>query len=264
MKTIDFTSAQNVKVEYEIAPVVLRLAAAIIDGIILAIYFIVVFSASGWIFSGISGKSLFFILLVIKLPVIFYNPALEYLMQGQTLGKYLLGIRVVTMNGERPGLREVFTRWMFKGDFIWISINQGALWLPFDPSAFVLYPIFGIVGMIFALTSYHNQRLGDVMAGTIIIRNKSSVRYFLRDILMIKNQDNHVPTYPQAIRFTDDDMLLIKAAIARVHQHPNEETKKFAVELANETARLLGLSETPPKKLDFLKTVLQDYVVLTR
>ena len=102
------------------------------------------------------------------------------------------------------------------------------------------------------------------MANTVVIKNKSSVNYTLGDVLSIKSMENHTPTYPQVTRFTDEDMLLIKNTIQRVHQYPNPETKKFAVELADETARLLGLQETPPKRMEFLQTLLQDYVVLTR
>ena len=73
-----------------------------------------------------------------------------------------------------------------------------------------------------------------------------------------------MPLMSFAIRFTDEDMLLIKNTIQRVRANPNPETKKFAVELANESARLIGLEETPKKRLQFLQTLLQDYVVLTR
>jgi len=102
------------------------------------------------------------------------------------------------------------------------------------------------------------------MAGTLVIRNKSSLVYNLNDVLSIKSLDNHQPTYPQVTRFTDEDMLLIKNTIQRVQMNPNTETKKFAIELADESARLIGLEETPPKRMEFLQTLLQDYVVLTR
>ena len=59
-------------------------------------------------------------------------------------------------------------------------------------------------------------------------------------------------------------MLLIKNTILRVQRYPNQANKDFAIELADETARLIGLQETPQKRMEFLKTVLQDYVVLTR
>jgi hypothetical protein len=59
-------------------------------------------------------------------------------------------------------------------------------------------------------------------------------------------------------------MLLIKNTIQRVRKYPNPETEKFAIELADETAKLLGLPETPSKRMEFLQVLLQDYVVLTR
>lgn len=256
MKSVEFESAQNVKIEYELASVGQRAAAAIIDFVAFIVYFIVISMVLGIsdFFPDKMGPQMFIELLVIKLPFIFYHPLIEYLTQGQSLGKYILGIRVVTMSGERPGLREVFTRWMFKGDFIWISADILVL----------MWFAIPIMGILFAGTSPMNQRIGDAMANVIVIKNKSSIQYTLRDVLSIKNQENYEPVYPDAIRFTDEDMLLIKNAIQRVRSNPNPENKRFAIELADESARLLGLLETPEKRMQFLQTLLQDYVVLTR
>lgn len=255
MKNIEFVSAQHVKVEYELASTMQRTAAALIDVVVFVLYFVIMSLILGLsdIFTTY-GSELFVTLLLIKIPWIFYNPLIEYLTHGQSLGKYVLGIRVVTMEGERPSLREVFTRWLFKGDFLWIS-----------PDFFVLLWVgFGLLGIIFSATSERRQRLGDVMAGTVVIKEKHAVVYTLKDVLSIKNQDNYTPVYPQVTRFTDEDMLLIKNTIQRLQKYPNEATKKFAIELAEESARLIGLSETPVKRMEFLQTLLQDYVVLTR
>jgi len=257
MKSIEFESAQNVKVEYELASVGQRTVAAMLDVIAFFIYFLIfslILGLSGP-FSGQMDKTMFIFLLLIKIPWIFYNPLIEYLTHGQSLGKYIMGIRVVTISGERPGLREVFTRWIFKGDFIWISA---------DPFTVLIWIAVGLLGIMFAGTSERRQRMGDAMANTIVIRNKSNMRYTLRDVLSIKSQDNYTPIYANAIRFTDEDMLLIKTTIQRVRTNANPETKKFAIELADESARLIGLEETPKKRLEFLQTLLQDYVVLTR
>lgn len=257
MKSIEFESAQNVKVEYELASVTQRTAAAFIDISAFVLYVIIFNLVVGLpdFFSTNVGMSDFVRLLLIKIPFIFYNPVIEYLTQGQSLGKYILGIRVMTVDGERPGLREVFTRWLFKGDFLWISAN---------PLYVLFWLVIGILGIIYAGTSERSQRMGDVMANTVVIKNRSSVRYTLRDVLSIKSQSNYKPIYPGAIRFTDEDMLLIKNTIQRLQTNPNPATKKFAIELADESARLLGLSQTPKKQLEFLQTLLQDYVVLTR
>ena len=256
MKNIEFISAQNVKVEYKLASTQLRTLATFIDMFIFFIYYISITS-----FLGLSlklnanlGTSMFVQLLILKIPWIFYNPIVEYFINGQSLGKYIVGIRVVTVNGERVGLREVFTRWIFKGDFLWISADF-----------FVLFWFgLGFLGMIFSNTSLRQQRLGDIMANTVVIKIKKTVEYSLNDVLSIKSLENHEATYPDVIRFTDEDMLLIKTTIQRVKKYPNTETKNFAIELANRSAVLLGLDETPAKRMEFLQTLLQDYIVLTR
>ena len=156
-----------------------------------------------------------------------------------------MGIRVVKANGETAGLREYFTRWIFRVVDLWVGG-------------------FGFLALLLSGTTEKRQRLGDIMADTVVIRVRDTQTYTLSDVLNIKNTDNHVATYPEVIRFSDEDMLLIKNTILRVQRYPNDETRKFAIELAHETARLIGLEETPQKKMEFLRTVLQDYVVLTR
>ena len=260
MKSVEFVSAQNVKIEYEYATVIQRITAAIIDATTVAVYLILMLIVIGR--AGGDSKALLE-LLIMKLPWIFYHPILEYLTHGQTLGKYALGIRVVTYDGERPGLREIFTRWMFKGHFMWIAfsffLRPEELFM-----AALIHLGIGVIGAMYSSVSDKKQRMGDVMAGTIVIKDKSAVRYSLRDVLSIKSQENYTPEYPNVVRFTDEDMLLIKNTIQRVRKYPNPETKKFAIELANESARLIGLEKTPEKRLKFLQTLLQDYVVLTR
>ena len=125
MKTIEFVSAQNVKIEYELASVGQRAAAALIDFLTFVVYFIILGMVFGRsiVWTTSPGTIEFLFLILLKTPFILYHPVVEYLTQGQSLGKYILGIRVVTLSGERPGLREVFTRWLFKGDFIWISAD---------------------------------------------------------------------------------------------------------------------------------------------
>lgn len=275
MKSIEFVSAQNVKVEYEYASVGSRCVATLIDSGVLVLYIVILLAIIGG-----AGTDHFSIieLFVLKLPWLFYHPILEYLTHGQTLGKYALGIRVVTYAGERPGLREIFTRWIFKGHFLWISFTFAGMYAS-DPRIAefmaqqtmatlmffgIIHGSIGLVGFMYANVSDRSQRMGDVMAGTVIIKDKSSVRYSLQDVLSIKNQDNYTPEYPDVVRFTDEDMLLIKNSIQRVRKYPNVETKKFARELADESAKLIGLEKTPEKRLKFLQTLLQDYVVLTR
>lgn len=248
MKTISFTTAQYVKIDYELAPAAYRVVASFIDLVALLIYMLIVsmfIEVSMWEYKMSMDTTAFITVFLLRLPWLFYSPVIEYLTNGRSLGKFIMGIRVVKANGETAGLREYFTRWIFRVVDIWVGG-------------------FGFLAILLAGTTEKRQRLGDIMANTVVIRVRDTQVYSLRDVLNIKSQDNHEPTYPAVTRFSDEDMLLIKNTIIRVQRYPNDANKAFAIQLANETAQLIGLPETPQKRMEFLKTVLQDYVVLTR
>jgi len=255
MTKINFTSAQHVEIEFEIASVVQRIAAYVIDTIILSVYLFIVFMAVQFdSFFTNFGTWLFFMLLLAKVPWILYQPILEYLTSGQTIGKMALGIRVVKLNGERVGWREVMLRWLLRGDFLWISASYFVFLIPF-------WNVFD--SFVVALSSYQ-QRFGDSIAGTIVIKNKSSQYYKLKDVLKIKSNENYSPMYSNVIQFTDEDMIYIKNCIQHRKKYKGKEIDQLLVDLSDETARLLGLQETPNERIKFLETVLSDYVVLTR
>ena len=245
MKTIEFTTGQHVKIEYELASTGSRVAGSLIDLFAFFIYFLIIQLITGSAaFDASMNTELFMGLLLYRLPFIFYSPIVEYFSHGQSLGKAAMGIRVVSVSGENAGLREYFTRWVFRVVDMWFG--------------------FGFLAILFSSTSKRGQRLGDAMANTIVIKKKSTQTYTLKKILAIKTQTDYQPTYLNVTRFTDEDVMLIKNTIQRVEQHPSDETKKFAIELAEKTSSLMGLAETPAKRMEFLRTVLLDYVVLTR
>lgn len=246
MKTIEFTTAQHVKIEYEIAPVSYRLAASLIDLFALLIYLYFMSQIIGISMWGTNnvGTLEFWYLFLVRIPWIFYSPIIEFFTRGQSLGKYTMGIRVVSVTGENAGARAYMTRWIFRLVDIWFG--------------------FGSLAMLFASTSKQGQRLGDTMANTVVIRKRPSTAYNLSHVLAIRNADSHVPTYPQVIRFTDEDMMLIKRSLRRVEQYPNFETRKLIEDLAKKTAETLHIPFEKNRAVPFLKTILLDYIVLTR
>ncbi len=246
-KSIAFKTAQYVNIEYELSSTTLRAVSALLDILILWFYSFIM-----QIFLGVSvfvlkdfGVVQVLYILFVAIPWFLYSPLIEYFTNGKSIGKMIIGIRVVRANGETAGIREYFTRWIFRVVDIW----AGA---------------FGLVAILLSSTSEKRQRLGDVMANTVVIRDKDAMQYHLSDILAIKTQGNHVVTYGNVTRFCDEDMLLLKNTILRVQKYPNDENRKFAVNMAVEISTLLGLENVPEKKMEFMKTVLQDYVVLTR
>jgi uncharacterized RDD family membrane protein YckC len=245
MKTIDIITSHNVGIDYEAASVMNRGVASFLDLLVMFAYYLIVFFISlaygieTWDLS--MATVIFYILL---LPVFFYSVLLEYLLKGQTIGKLAIGIRVIRLNGENATLSDYAMRWAFRIIDFWISA--------------------GSVAAIFIASTEKGQRLGDILAQTAIVKNKPEQVYSIKDILNIMDRSKHEPTYMGVAKFTDEDMILIKNAISRVQKYPNEPHKQLVRELAIKAAQELKLAEVPEKKLTFLKTLLQDYIVLTR
>lgn len=82
-------------------------------------------------------------------PWFLFLPLLEMLNNGQTVGKMIFKIRSADMNGSKIGMPPVFVRHL-------LDIVD---YLPF----------FGIVGLLVASNNSHKQRVGDLVAKTIVI-----------------------------------------------------------------------------------------------
>jgi uncharacterized RDD family membrane protein YckC len=95
----------------------------------------------------------------LALVIIFYLAAWllygilsEYLWFGQTFGKWLLGLRVVDSAGLELQFHQVAIRNLIR------SVD--------------LFPVLGLAGGITMLCNPRLQRLGDLAAGTVVVRNR--------------------------------------------------------------------------------------------
>jgi uncharacterized RDD family membrane protein YckC len=71
---------------------------------------------------------------------------------GVTVGMEVLGLRVVTLDGGHPTLKAYLIRHL-----LWVVDSQ----------------FWGIVGIVLVLATQRGQRLGDLVAGTVVIRQRS-------------------------------------------------------------------------------------------
>lgn len=264
MQKLKLTTDQNVPIEVELAGIGQRLLAVLLDLVILMAYFLIMVVLIMLIFT--TNFNLFeqesfdfwtiLFTLVVYLPFALYTPLMEYFTKGQTIGKMALGIRVTKVNGENATFKDYFTRWLFRPYEVYIfMIAVGG--------AFALVASFFFDTLISSIST-KNQRIGDFMANTVVVRKKPKRIYTVQDILAIRSNENYDPTYVGVSMYTDEDMMLVKNVISRVEKYKNEATKSVAIELADKIAEDLKMEEKPEKKLKFLKTVLNDYIVLTR
>jgi uncharacterized RDD family membrane protein YckC len=120
MQTIKITTSQNIDIDYQVAGLGDRIVARLIDyAIFIGIYFvcIIVFT----IFIGIndynSNGTNIGILIVIGVWLVmcvFYDLLCEIFMNGQSLGKRSMKIKVISLDGARPNVGQYLLRWIFR------------------------------------------------------------------------------------------------------------------------------------------------------
>lgn len=247
MDTISLETSQNVTIEYELAGIWERILAFFIDTVILYVYLILVFVlfAFGDSEELLSNDIALFFYLIVTLPVwLGYHLFCETVFSGQSIGKMVLKIKVVKNDGQQMDMSDYSMRWMFRIIDIMLS--------------------FGIIGVVAIMSSWRNQRIGDMVGDTSVIKLDPNNKIYIKDILAIKKKMSHVITYEGVVKFTEDDMLLLKNALERAKINPNDHYRKLLAELARKICDQLDIKDVPKQRTKFLKTVLNDYIVLTR
>jgi len=238
MSFIEVSTSHNIVVRFELASVLQRILAWFIDIFILVVFTIIALTV-------LKNEVLYWIVIF---PIwTFYHFFWEVINKGQSPGKMLMRIRVVTLKGRTPLVLDYFTRWIFR--MIDLTFSLGAL------------------ATIFVSSSGQNQRVGDVLAQTAVVRKRNENNISLKSITDLDSEDderNNEIKYPGIAAFSDDDMLLLKQTLIRYRRKGSDSNKKVLKTIAEGIAKELNVNVKEASSLQFLDKVLYDYIVLTR
>lgn len=244
MRSIDIQTTQNVLINYELAPLRDRILAFIIDVVAIFAANILLSIALGYTIARFVRGGELILALVLGLIATFYTLFFEVFNKGQTLGKMALRIQVVRLDGRQVTFIDVLLRWVFRLVDIWLS--------------------FGAIAVVVISSNRNGQRLGDVVANTAVVRTSPRLEVTLTDVLQINTSENYSPVYPAVRQLKEEDVLTIKQVVDRSRRYRNEAHQEALRLTAEKLAELLGLSEVPEDREGFLKTLIKDYIVLTR
>ena len=241
MATIRVHTPQNVTLEYEVGSLGNRIVAAILDNLILFSYMGALVGLAVWLGGRLTmyNPLLWAVGLLIGIPYVFYNLACEVLLNGQSLGKKAMSLRVMRLDGTAPRLGDYFLRWLLR---------------IVDTS---LPGIGGLVAIITIAAGGKGQRLGDMAAGTTVISLKPRAEV-LGALITPLPPEGYQPVFPQAADLSDHDVALLRQLLGRSLQQEN-------YVLLNETAtKIKELLHVQSDLSDeaFLRTVLRDHAHL--
>jgi uncharacterized RDD family membrane protein YckC len=262
MSIIRVTTNFNIDLEFEAAPFYKRLLAWLLDTVVLIIYVIVAIKFLN-AFSRTGGEEISWALfMLLILPYLTYHLICEILMNGQSIGKRIMCLRVVNENGGQPGIGQYIIRWLIRtSDYMVIVILLTAPMAARAGNLSFLWQIGIPMGLLFTdlvlVNSKKGQRLGDLLAHTLLI--STIKKQSISDTVFWEVENNYIPSFPQVMQLSDRDINSLKSIL-------DTATKRHdynLAEMASQKIRSHLKIDTTLSPYDFLETLLKDYNYLS-
>ena len=236
MEQFQIETAQNISISQNTAHLGDRMLAYLIDSFVILAYTILII----WILIAmdIDFGDMWALYLLLGLPAFLYYVLLETFMDGKTIGKSLMHIRVVKLDGSKPGFSSYFIRWILR--IVDVVLTSGGL------------------AVLTILIRGNGQRIGDIAAGTTVISEKKRVG--LRDTLLRDLPEDYVPQYPQVTIFEDREMQTIKELYDQARRNGDHQ---IIVSLSERIKKVTEIN-TEAKPFDFVDKVIKDYSYYTQ
>lgn len=263
MSVIRIMTNFNIELEFPAAPFHRRLFAWIIDIVILYLYAILAVEILRGFRRGEDEQGFWIVFILLLVPFLSYHLLCEVTMNGQSFGKKIMGIRVVNENGGQPGFGQFVIRWLIRtsdlmavviilmapaavqmgdGEFFWsMAIPMGLFF----------------TDIILVNASKKNQRLGDMLAHTLLI--KASQKHSIQDTVFLNISDNYKPSFPQVMQLSDRDMNSLKSILDTAKKRGDFNLAAMATDKIKNHLKI----ETSLSPFEFLEVLLKDYNYLS-
>jgi len=220
---------EAVRLEFEGANLGSRTLAALLDRFLQTITFVVLLMFSVFLAEGTEVALPDWVGVVAVLLLVFaltwgYPVAFETLWRGRTPGKAALGLRVVTTEGAPVRFRHAAIRAIL--------------------SLVDFYASFGAVAVLSVLLSRRQQRLGDLVAGTLVLRERTAAGAVRPVQFTVPRGAESYASTVDPSGLTGDDYGAVRAFLIRAGTLRPDARASLGAELATRLAAKVG--HTPP------------------
>jgi len=257
MPAIQINTPFNLALDFEVAPLHKRIIAYVLDILILIVYswgirkfmygVLDVPLNTGW------GTNFGLDILFVSIPMLLYPFICELSMHGQSLGKKLMGIRVMSIEGGEPTVSQYLLRWVTRF-FEWPLVFGFVL-----PNFYVIFQLFlvgffGVFVVVIIAISKSNQRLGDLGAGTVVVDTR--IKTYLHETVFVEiSEKDYTVHFPEVMKLTDRDINTIKSILDVASRKGDF---KLATSAADKIKNHLKI-QSNLSPFDFLEKILMDY-----
>jgi uncharacterized RDD family membrane protein YckC len=236
---LTISTPEQVALEFQLAGIGSRFMAFLVDSLIEGVAFLVLGIAlflAGLSLSlrAASASNWAVALLVLVGFTLYwgYFAIFEALWGGQTPGKRLVGIRVVKDSGRAIQPSEAVSRNLLR------VIDQ--------------LPGIYVFGLISILVSKERKRIGDFVAGTVVVHEKGAVEVYPD----LQKLDENVPVLEWTLKLTNRDLQLIESFLHRSLSLPPDVRAASTIRIVEHLCNKTGEKPEPGQsEEDFLQKV---------
>jgi uncharacterized RDD family membrane protein YckC len=211
-----------------------RILGYLIDQLIFVVYVFIVIAIA----QSIDMEQIWLLIALLSIPYILYRLLFEIFMNGQTPGKRAMQIKVVRINGTPATVGDYVLRWIFG----LIELNVAS----------------GLIAMLSVIIGGKGQRLGDLVAGTTVIKLIEQRQATAQEVF-VSPENNYEVSFPQAVQLNPSDIELIQRSLEINRDLGNQ---KPMLAITEKVKTQLGVkTDMPPIK--FLYVLIKDYNHLT-
>lgn len=249
--SIEVQTTQNVIIDYEPAGLGNRMLAALIDYLFIGLWYLAWFvffyttKLNPFYLFGYSDMLIIILYAVIIGPPVFYHLLCEYFNNGQSLGKAIVKIRVIKIDGKPASFGAYLLRWLFRSIDLYTTF-------------FMAIP--GLVGLITIIATKNAQRLGDLVAGTTVVDLKVYKKNRQLRAMELDFQDNYNVTYTDVLNILSDSD--IQRILSIVEDDGLKNSDLIINRLTDQIKTITGYSYNG-SDLAFLKKIVDDYNYLS-
>ncbi|TLX77673.1 RDD family protein [Labilibacter sediminis] len=236
MEYVNVSTTQNIDLQYKIASVGDRILAYLFDSLIMIAWMLICFFA----FVEPSGPQFWH--LVFYVPVVFYNLLCEVFLNGQSFGKMVLKIKVAKLDGSELTFASCLIRWVMR--LVDISLFSG------------------LVAFVCVLINGKGQRLGDLAAGTTVIKLDTTDHF--ESTTFVNVPEDYETKYSEAVNLSDEDARVIKEVLVFVDRDNRNKGEvrdyhPMLLKTQNAIKTKLGIKEVKGTAKQFLEDLLKDF-----
>lgn len=246
-KDIIIETPEKIKFSYHIAEIGTRIAAYFIDeiiqilimGFILIVMVICGVTVRG--FNQLTFVAATFFMIMLFLIRWFYFVVFEIIMEGQSPGKKMTRIRVIKTNGDSLDLETIVVR-------NFLRFVDG-------------FPVLPLTGGFVAFIDSQNRRLGDILAGTIVV-DEIQYNLVIPDFAVHFSHTAHgeeTETLAAKQRLTENELYIIRRFLNEYYRLPAAKQIKVAGELADQVRARLNIAEPVGDPLSFLERIYKQH-----